>query len=88
VSAAASGGWLTVQKIIECFVAMGCDPREVPDQPVEAGDDWHVYYLYNPTNGGFVSLCGFALDEEVAPSTLASWERALGVEIPWGKLNH
>lgn len=88
MAAYASEGWLTVQKIIELFVAMGCDPRELPDQPVKAGDDWHVYYLYDPENGRFVSLCGFALDEKVAPSTLASWERTLEVEIPWGKNHH
>lgn len=81
----ASDGWLTVQKAIDCFVMMGCEPREHPEEEVVPGESWHVYYLYSPETEGFVSLTGYDLADLVAPSTIAAWERALGIEIPWGK---
>ncbi len=74
--------WLTLRQIIGLFVAMGCEPQEFPGEEVHAWADWHVYYLYNPETGGFVSLVGYEDDELIAPSTLESWERSLGMEVP------
>jgi len=71
--------------VVECFVLLGCEPREYPDEEVVPGEKWHVYYLYSPETEAFVSLVGYEMDELVAPSTLAAWERALGIQIPWGK---
>jgi hypothetical protein len=74
--------WMTLRRIIDLFVAMGCDPREYPGQEVEAFADWQVYYLYSPLNDCFVDLTGFDLDDHVAPTVVETWERALGVTIP------
>ena len=78
---------MTVQTVIDCFVMMGCEPREFPEQEVVAGEDWQIYYLYSPETEGFVSLTGYDLGDLVAPSTIAAWERALGVAIPWGNVH-
>lgn len=80
--------WPTVRQVIDLFVAMGCEPQEFPGEDVVPGLDFQVYYLYSAQTDGIVSLTGFDLDERVAPSTLENWERALGVEVPWGKSRH
>ncbi|HEY5072061.1 MAG TPA: hypothetical protein VII63_08520 [Caulobacteraceae bacterium] len=74
--------WLSVRKVIELFVAMGCEPQEFPGQDVAAFADWTVRYLYDRASDRFVDLSDFDLDDRVAPSTLETWERVLGVSIP------
>jgi len=61
---------------------MGCSPQEFPGEEVEAFGSWTVCYLYSPDTDAFISLVDFAMDDYLAPSTLESWERALGMEIP------
>ncbi len=74
--------WLTVQQAVDLFVAMGCEPQEFPGESVKPFVPWTVYYLYSPENDSFVSLVGYDMDDQIAPSTIENWERALGILIP------
>lgn len=76
--------FLSLRRVIDILVAMGCEPQEFPGTDVLPGLDWTVHYIYSPETEGFISLEGYEMDDLVAPSTMDSWERALGTEIPRG----
>jgi hypothetical protein len=76
------GSWWTLRQVIDLFVAMGCEPQEFRGQDVVAGAKWQVRYLFNPATGTFVALRDLKPDSLISPSMLASWERALRIELP------
>ena len=79
--------WPTVQRLIELFTAMGCELKTLPGQLTGPDGTHPVRFLYNPENGGFVSLADLADDERLPPSEIDNWERRLGLEVPRGKFH-
>lgn len=82
------GRWLTLREVVDLFVAMGCEPREVVNRPVVAGEAWEIRYLFNPRTGTFVNLRELRPDDLIAPAMLASWERTLRIELPKPGIAH
>lgn len=78
--------WLRLREAIELFVAMGATLGEIP-QVIGPEGEYRLRFLVNPENEAFVSLSGYEDDEFVAPSEIASWQRALSIEIPTGDPN-
>jgi hypothetical protein len=76
--------WLTIEQVVDLFVAMGCEPREFAGVDVAPFAKWRVRFLRSPVNGRIVSISWFLPGDRVAPSTLDSWERVLGIQIPRG----
>jgi hypothetical protein len=74
--------WLTVGKLIELFVAMGCELHELSGKLHGPMGSHRVRFLYNPEADDFVSLSDLADDERIPPSEVESWERRLQLEIP------
>jgi hypothetical protein len=81
------GPWLSVRKLIELFVGMGCELHEIPGQLVEPGVRRNIRYLYSPDANDFVSLRDLEDDDRLPPSEVENWERRLGMTIPKGP-NH
>jgi hypothetical protein len=73
----------SVKQLIELFVAVGCELGELPGHIEMPGGATHkVRYLYSSVTDAFVSLSNLQDDERMPPSTVANWERRLGLEIP------
>jgi hypothetical protein len=82
------GPWLSVQKLIELFTAMGCTLGTVPGRMHGPNEEsWEVRYLYSPVTDDFVPLSDLDNDDILGPTEIENWERRLGIVVPKGK-NH
>lgn len=77
--------WLTVGKLRQLFVAMGCEYRELDGLVVaDDGTTRKVRLLLNPETDGVVAFSNYDDDERVPWSEVEQWERSLAVSIPRG----
>jgi hypothetical protein len=81
------GPWLKVGKLIELFVAMGCELHNLPGDIMGPDGTYKVRFLLNPITRTFVSLSDLDNDEMLPPSEIAYWERRLKMSIPKGGTN-
>jgi hypothetical protein len=78
------GPWHTVRKLIELFVAMGCELGELEGGLTDSEGHHRVRYLFSPETKDFVSLSDLEDEDRIPPSEVENWERRLGITIPRG----